>query len=302
MGRIESILVVIGDERRERQTLLKGVALARLLHSRLELFQCNADVAFFQRHQYETTAAQTAQARCAAESRERLQALWQSLAVHDIPVAIDGTCESPEYESIVRKAERCQADLVIRGLRAAPNGGGEVAGASDWDLVRACPVPLLLTRGRMWGRGLRVAAAVDISDDEAPALTQSILTCARRLTPAGSGGLEILYADPFEGSAPQALKEHQAKFAERAWEVDVDPVGLHVLPGDPATVIPEFAAHRAYDLLVIGALTHRKSLTALVGTLTGRLMEALDADLLVVKVPADRSIRTRRAHGSGGRA
>ncbi len=300
MERIESILVIIGDDERERQTLVKGVTLARLLHARLELFQCNADVAFFQRHQYETSAAQTAQARCAVESRERLQALWQSLAVHDIPVAIDGACESPEYESIVRKAGRCRADLVIRGLRAARNGGGEIAGASDWDLVRACPVPLLLTRGRMWGRGLRVAAAVDISDDEAPALTRSILTCARQLTAAGSGSLEILYADPFEGSAPQALRAYHARFSERAWEADVDPAGLHILPGEPATVIPEFAAHRAYDLLVSGALTHRKSLTALVGTLTGRLMEMLDADLLLVKVSPDRAIRTRRLHGSGG--
>ncbi|HEY7878056.1 MAG TPA: hypothetical protein VIC55_07515 [Gemmatimonadaceae bacterium] len=39
------------------------------------------------------------------------------------------------------------------------------------------------------------------------------------------------------------------------------------------------------DLIVLGALTHRKTLRALVGTLTGRLTDTLDIDFLLVKPP-----------------
>jgi universal stress protein E len=288
MQRVESILVAVCDDESAREALMKAAGLARLFRARLELFRCNAEVAYFQRHQYEVVAARTAQERCAVESREHLEKLWNSLAVSDIPVTIDAACESPQYESIVRKVRHCRADLVVRGLRPARTAAGGVVDASDWDLVQACPAPLLLTRGRSWARTPRIAAAVDISGDESPELTRSILACARRFTVGSQGSLEILYADRFDGVTPQTLKSHRATLAERALEADVDPAQLHVLTGEPATVIPQFAALRGYDLLVVGALTHRRSVTALVGTLTGRLMETLDADLLLVRASPPR--------------
>jgi len=36
-------------------------------------------------------------------------------------------------------------------------------------------------------------------------------------------------------------------------------------------------------MLVLGALTHRHSMTALLGTLTGRLIETVGCDLLLVR-------------------
>jgi hypothetical protein len=43
------------------------------------------------------------------------------------------------------------------------------------------------------------------------------------------------------------------------------------------------AAEQRYDALVIGALTHRPQQTALVGTLTRQLMEALDSDFILIR-------------------
>jgi len=45
---------------------------------------------------------------------------------------------------------------------------------------------------------------------------------------------------------------------------------------------------RRYDLIVLGALTHRKALTQLVGTLTGRLIERVNCDFVVVKAQGTR--------------
>jgi nucleotide-binding universal stress UspA family protein len=63
---------------------------------------------------------------------------------------------------------------------------------------------------------------------------------------------------------------------------DVRPDQVHVVMGDPVRSIPEFVAQQRYELLVLGALTHRKTMTALVGTLTGRLIESVKCDLLLV--------------------
>jgi len=58
---------------------------------------------------------------------------------------------------------------------------------------------------------------------------------------------------------------------------------VHVVIGDPVTAIPEFVARHSYEMLVLGALTHRHSMTALLGTLTGRLIETVGCDLLLMR-------------------
>jgi len=56
-----------------------------------------------------------------------------------------------------------------------------------------------------------------------------------------------------------------------------------VLSSGPETTLAGFAVARGYDVVVLGALTHRRTLTSLVGTLTRKLLDALDCDLVLVR-------------------
>jgi nucleotide-binding universal stress UspA family protein len=76
---------------------------------------------------------------------------------------------------------------------------------------------------------------------------------------------------------------HAATLAKLAKEAHVDVPQVRLLTGDPAITLPTSAAGEHYDVLVLGALTHRKHLTPLVGTLTRKLMETLDCDFVLVK-------------------
>ena len=58
---------------------------------------------------------------------------------------------------------------------------------------------------------------------------------------------------------------------------------IHVLSGDPEMTLPEFAARHQYDAIALGGLTHRKGVSTLAGTLTSRLVDALDCDFILVK-------------------
>ncbi len=285
MDRIESILVAIDHNGGSRQ-VAKAAALARRFHARLELFLCNAESAYVQRHQYYADGTAAANQSSIAESRCYLEALWKSLSIDDVPVTMDAAFESPRYEGIVHKVQRSAPDLVIRSI-GEHGGAGGALDASDWELVRTCPTPLILMRGRPWKARPAVAAAVDISGDEAPELTRSILIAGERFATACHGSLEVLYAGRLEAAA-KAAERYRAVLASRAKEAGARPAELHVIDGDPAAAMPRFAAERYYDLFVLGALTHRKALTALVGTLTGRLIETLDSDFLLVKPPAYR--------------
>ena len=287
MQQIDNILVAV-DRDGSRVALAKAIAVARLFGARLELFLCDAESAYEQKHQYDPRSATLARDSSLFGAREYLESLWRSFSADDVAVTMDVACETPLYEGIMHKLERSAPQLVVRG---ASGREGRVFGASDWDLAQSCPVPLLLTKGRLWDPRPVIAAAVDVSSEESPALTHSILGLAKQFADVGDGTLEVLHAGHFY--EPETLALHRTKLEQRAREAGVAPSALHLIDGEPAVALTEFAAACHYDLMVLGALTHRKALTALLGTLTGHLIDTIESDVLLVK-PAARSCKADR--------
>jgi universal stress protein E len=278
MEPVRSILVALENEGDSAGAVTRAVMLARRFNARIELFLCDAERAFELQHQYDQACTDLVRQSFLAESRAAMQRSWTELDVNDIPVSMDAVCESPLYDAIRRKVEASQPDLVIRGI-----GGRECTfSIADSDLVRTCPTPLLLTRGKSWRAKPAIAAAVDISGVETPDLTRSILLAADLMAATCGASLEVLYALRTDRASSDAAQS-RAQLASRAAAANVHPGEVHIVAGDPATVVPQFVARQRYEMLVLGALTHRKTTTALVGTLTGRLVETLDCDLLLVK-------------------
>jgi nucleotide-binding universal stress UspA family protein len=292
------------DGRMARRVAAKAVRLAHLTGAHLELFLCDAERAFNRKHQYDPQAAARAEELCLCESRRYLEELRRRLSVHDGDISLSVACESPLYEGIVHAVARDHPDLVVRGVAAESRTGADdpddaeggilpaatasrVAslGANDWELVHACPVSLLLTRGKRWKAKPLIAAAVDVSPGESRELTREMLRMAGYFARLAGGSVDILHAGRFEAAGSDALDWRRAALADRAREAGLEGADIHLIIGEPAAALADFAAHRGFDLIVIGALTHRKTLTALVGTLTGRLIEALDTDFLLVKPP-----------------
>jgi hypothetical protein len=82
---------------------------------------------------------------------------------------------------------------------------------------------------------------------------------------------------------PVKHEAHQEALQELMRAARLQRHSVHVLSGAAEDTLPLFAADRNYDLFIMGALTHRKELSALVGTLTARLIETLDCDFVLVK-------------------
>ena len=282
MQQIDNILVALNRDG-SRVALAKAIALARLFDAQLELFLCDAESAYEQQHQYDPRSAALARDSSLLGAREYLESLWGSFSAADVRVTMDVVYETPFYEGIMHKLKRAAPQLVVR---AASARGGRAFGASDWDLARTCPVPLLLTKGRPWQPQPVIAAAVDLSSEESPVLTHSILGMAKQFADVGRGTLEVLHAGHFY--EPDTLASHRLRLEESAREAGVAPSALHLIDGEPAVALTEFAAACHYDLIVLGALTHRKALAALLGAVTGHLIDTIESDFLLVK-PAARS-------------
>jgi len=280
VDKLKSILVVIDRASNPHLTLAKACVIARHAGARLELFMCDAEHGYSLRQAYDARGVKEAREACLASARRYLESLRQAVSAPDIEVTVDVACESPEYQGIMSKVYRSCPDLVIRAARAsADRRTAPGVDANALQLVRTCPVPLMLTHGKPWQPQPRFAAAIDVSPGETPGLASATLRTSAYLARSCGAGLDVLYGERETESDP-AVREELARLAR---EVNVPPERVHVVKGDPARAVPGFAAEQGYDVMVLGALSHRPGLAPIVGTLTGNVLETLDCDCVLVK-------------------
>ncbi|MGB8327965.1 MAG: universal stress protein [Steroidobacteraceae bacterium] len=278
MEKLASIMVV-AERNGGDVALRKACILARHFGSKIELFNCDAEHAYELGHLYDRRGAEGARQTCLADARRYLQTLRSSVAADDIAIDIKVACESPAYEGIVRHARDTAPNLVVRD--AGDIGGrGTARDTTNWHLIRTCPAPLLLTRGRSWHAVPRFAATVDVSDDQPPGLARLIAHTAAYLQLGCGATLDLVYSELHGADAAASACRALQGLAR---EFRVEPERIHRLQGAPEVTLPRFLTDQDYDVLFLGALTHRKGYTTLVGSLTERLLERLACDLVVIK-------------------
>ena len=300
MNDVTSILVVLDRSVRDAPLVDKALMLARELNARIELFSCDADHGYALKHSYDRRGVEAARQKCVADLNDYLRRLSYVVAAQDVAVSVDVVCESPQYEGIVHKVFKTCPDLVMKAAASGGAAGSSALDSNDWELVRTCPVPLLLSRGRAWSTRPRFAAAVDVSDEESPRLLQRILRSAAYLSEGCHGELDLVFGER-TGADALTEKTHAAKLRTLAQEVQLAPERVWRLTGDPATTFPAFAAEQKPDVLVVGALTHQGRDSGHVGTLTRTLVDALDCDFVLLR-PRRFEFPVRKQDGVAGAA
>jgi universal stress protein E len=282
MKKVTRILAVLDGSEADAVVISKAVAIAHQQRAGLELFLCDAERAYSLRHAYDQSNVDDFRRKCVWESRRYLECLRDLALGADVPITVDAACESPLYEAIVRKVARSRADFVIKSAAGSNRLRRFALDASDWQLMRACPATLLLSRSRSWQPCPRFVAAVDMSAQETAGLPGGILQICRQLSQGCHGHLDIVYSEP-KDTDPDLHQRRIARLQAFAADAQVGDADIHILSGGPEQALPTFTAGRGYDAVVMGALTHRRGLSALVGTLTSKLVESLDCDFVLVK-------------------
>jgi universal stress protein E len=282
MNKLSHILAVLNGTDDDAVVVAKAIALAQQHGAALELFLCDSERAYSLSRAFDPSGVARSRRDAVLDAKHYLECLRDTAVGADISVVVDAVCESPLYEAIVRKALACRADLVIKSLAGTSLLRPVAPDANDWQLMRACPSTLLLSRGKSWQPNPGFAVAVDISAQETTELAEEILETSRLLSNGAHGNIEVLYSEPLDTQQ----REHQKSLA--ALESLTSAAGvrgatIQVLSGPAEEVLPEFAAKQACDVLIMGALSHREGPASLVGTLTSKLVETLDCDFVLVK-------------------
>lgn len=282
MEKLTSILAVVDPTGEPLQVIDKAASLARHFGAKVELFLCDSAHAYELQRSYDSSGVARAQEFYLAEGHRYLEALRHSASADDVIACADVACESPLFEGILRKIERSRPDIVIKAALGEHPMRRFAFGVNDWQLARTCPVPLMLTRGRRWSAHPRFAAAVDVSEQETAGLALEILQTSEYLSLGNRATLDVLFSDRHADDA-KGRNSRAAYLRQLASEFHVPAGRVQLLDGEPEQTLPEFARAMRYDVLVLGALTHRTGITALMGNLTSKLVDALECDFVLIK-------------------
>lgn len=191
-------------------------------------------------------------------------------------------------ELILRRTRERHPDLVIKPASGARPLRRWTLDDNDRWLAGECPVPLLLSTAKPWMGDLRMAAAVDVSDGDSARFARAILQCAGFLALGSRAWLDVLYSEAEERDE-RIRMERAVKLAQLIREYHVGGERLQMFGGPPERTLPRVMESRRYDLLVLGAITHRTGIAAWNETLSSKLVDATPGDVLLVK-PEERRV------------
>jgi universal stress protein E len=284
MRHIRVILVAVRELRARRSVIIERAAkIAAGSRARLELFHDLATPVYIDTlvGTGETVETLTKQAR--AHALRQLERMAEPLRRKGLKVSTSAVWDYPPYEAVVRRALAIQADLIVvqkRGHHRLP----ALLGYTDWELLRASPVPVLLIKNSRYRPRAPVIAAVDPQyvGGRVGGLEKRLLQSAAALAEALKAPVHAVQVLPPWTNTPMRQKALLAGLAKAA---HISAARVHLLAGDPDALLPATARRLRAGVLVMGAMSRRGLKRLFIGNSAERLLDDLHCDVLVVKPP-----------------
>jgi universal stress protein E len=302
MQPIRKILVAVKNPDRRRHAVIdKAIRLAKSLGASIEFFHAISDPVLLE--------VQPLTGHSLAEIKREALAIRQKRLDKYVDRAGDMGVESratvewdyPPHEAIVRRAVACRVDLIVAECHEGQRRKWLMR-LTDWELLRASPVPVLLLKSSKPWRRNTVLAAVDPSHAHAkPSRLDSIIVdVGKQLTQALDGSFHLMHAvcpsaigfttgdAAIDAVTLAATYEEQKKKARKDFTAFAESAKVprkrrHVIDRDPASGIATLAKGARADVVVMGAVSRSGIKRLLIGNTAERILGSIPCDVLIVK-------------------
>lgn len=309
--RIRRILVAVADGAAKRVTRRAG-DLAVEAHAKIELFSVIRP---------DSTVLGLPNAtllqinRAIAESRRReLEKLATRLRLRGIDVSCTVVTNDSLSESIIKRLKEAPAQLVAIEAHKHSLFARWFLLQCDYDLIRHCPVPLLIVKkmGRPNRRPILAALDPWHQNDKPASLDSRIVDASRTVCKLMNASLHSVHAySPLLGfvsdsafapvAIPISLPQEEAhaatvrrRFKALNTRYRISPRHGHLHVGDPAYVLPALAKSLKAQMVVMGAISRTALDRLLLGSTAEQVLDALPCDVLIVKPKSTRTASRRR--------
>ena len=209
----------------------------------------------------------------------------------------------PVHEAILREVRNTSADLLVVQARKHKALARLLLTQTDFELIRHCPVPLLIVKGRAAWRRPTILAALDPyhTHNKPHALDDEIINAARAMAtivhgsmlaahvyrPLGGYMTDLWIGSSALGATAEQEKTHDREVRKRFYEAlshhGIAKGKSRLVCGDPATELPYLAKSARARLVVMGAVSRSGLKRVFIGNTAERVLDSLGCDVLVVK-------------------
>jgi universal stress protein E len=291
---VRAILVAVADPIARVQPALERAAdIAVPFKSRIVLFHAAFDSALSGRPFFDSKRLAKSRGWYIDVRTRALEAHAAKLRRLGLQLDVSVTWEEPAHEAIVRAALREGADLVIAGRHERRKNSPQPR-LTDWELMRLCPRPLLVTRSSsVVARSGAVLAALDPQhlNDKPATLDIAIAQHATAFAQALRLDCHAAHFVPSSayplGESAAGRRKVQHRIAMRMKRVmkraGAAAAPVHVLQGDVVADLPTLTRKLGAQILVMGIISRRGVKRLVIGDTAESIIRAASCDILLIK-------------------
>lgn len=289
MLELRNVVVALDPEQEHQPALDKVLALAKLADFDITLISVEYTQYLVEGYYFDAIDLPTLRQEHLDARKQTLEDLAGPLRESGLTVNSLAVWGHPAYEVVVREAVRLGADLVVQHTRQHSALSRLLLTHNDWQLVRCCPMPLLLVKESAWKHNPRILAAVDPkhSRNKPVGLDHKILQIARDVASLTEGEAHVLHSFslvPLTGKhLTQAKEEHRLAFNALLGDFDIPADHRHLVDEAPEFALTQTAREIEADMVVMGAISRSILTDVFLGNTTEQVLDFLECDVLIVK-------------------
>lgn len=302
--KIQHILVIMDPTIDEQPALSKAIEVAKRFDASIELFLVvyHSGLApkwFNQEHPQEQIISNY------LKTKQRwLDTYLSQVSSENISVSSEVRWHKPLYAEILKKITECHADMVVKSTHQHPVLDRLLFTPNDWQLLKSCPVPLLLAKPFGTSSYKNVMAAVDLekNEDELRDLDEVILDANAMMSEYFNAVAHVIHAyDPmghelwpgehinilgmdvpsydYQGYQVQLQEQHENEFTQLVDHYAFDEKNIHFVHGLAANQLVDVVNDENIDLLIMGVRVH----SGFVSSTAEKILDEINCDILAIK-------------------
>ena len=301
MLKYRNILVFIDVDQESQPALERAVSIAeKETGAKITLFLCCYDLTFEMTSLSSSDEREAMQRIVIKENKEWLKSIAAPFKEKGLDIHCQVNWHNRPFQAAILEVLKNNHDLIVKATHEHSKLSAILFTPTDWNLLRKCPVPVLLVKNHLWPENGNILCAIDcksIQDDEHHQLNQQILKEAAAMAEILKAKIHLVNAYP---SPPMNImlelpefdpinyedglkKFHQKTLNEYAQTLKLPKEQIHLAQGLPEDVISDVAEKIDAELVILGTVGRSGLSATLLGHTAEQVIDNLNCDLLALK-------------------
>lgn len=289
-------IIVLMDQGEDNSVAVgKAAQLARISGSQLTLFSSGYDGALNSIHPNSEHARDSYLSRLL----DSLETLANVARHQNVKVRTEAVWDKHAGTALLNYLTDNPADLIVKATHHQNVIQRTFFSQTDWELIRHCPVPLLLTKVTNWHDSLNITAAVDPvrTNDKPDFLDDHIIKCGMDLKELLNAKLNLLHVyDPTPlmiyldqpainstDIGEEIRQQHKDALEKLAEAKGIEKSEANLEMGAPVQVIPDYLYENDIDIVIMGAVSRSGLERWLLGHTAEKILDRITIDILIAK-------------------